>query len=29
MSYICIGKFRTPAAAYDTLVYAREIAENI
>lgn len=27
MSYICIGKFRTPIAARDTLTYAREIAE--
>ena len=27
MSYICIGKFRTPIAALDTLTYAREIAE--
>ena len=27
MSYICIGKFRTPIVARDTLTYAREIAE--
>ena len=27
MSYICIGKFRTPIAARDILTYAREIAE--
>ena len=27
MSYICIGKFRTPIAARDTLTHAREIAE--
>ena len=28
MSYICIGKFRTPIAARDTLTHAREIAET-